>query len=184
MIYCRTCGAQNADEAAVCGTCGASLVAAPAPAPVARRKLGWLWALLAVVVIVALLAGSGAWYYFDGPCGVGQVRAAADQLQLIARRWQDSVTLAGSTSRIALSGPVATMQSVERDTENTPVPKCLEGARTLLTLSMTDAITGFVDFMGQRPDAQVKQDFDRSTSGLTLFANELARVHQCAPFCP
>ncbi len=63
------------------------------------------------------------------------------------RKWSDASTLAGSTGRIALAGPVATLQALYRDTEAMTVPPCLERAKNALVSGMDMEVRGFVTFM-------------------------------------
>lgn len=62
-------------------------------------------------------------------------------------RWQDASTVAGTTSRIALSMPVATMQAIKREVENLIVPPCLAAGKTELVKGMQATIDGYLAFM-------------------------------------
>ncbi|MVT28776.1 hypothetical protein GO496_10580 [Acidovorax citrulli] len=43
-------------------------------------------------------------------------------MDTLVARWDDAVKVASTTGRIALSGPVATLQAIRRETEGVTVP--------------------------------------------------------------
>lgn len=67
-------------------------------------------------------------------------------------RWEDAVRVAESTSRISLSTPVATLQSIRRETQELTVPPCMDEAKSTLVKSMDLTIEGFLTFMTQKGD--------------------------------
>lgn len=73
--------------------------------------------------------------------------AEAGQLLAIYRRWVDAERLASATGRIALSGPVATMQAVQREAEIVTVPACLGDAKAALIDLTTKSTTALIEFM-------------------------------------
>lgn len=73
--------------------------------------------------------------------------AEAGQLLAIYRRWVDAERLASATGRIALSGPVATMQAVQREAESVAVPACLGDAKQALVDLTTKSTTALIEFM-------------------------------------
>lgn len=70
-----------------------------------------------------------------------------ERINDIVKQWDDAVTLAGSTARINLDGPVSTLQNIKRETEQLIVPLCLERGKSLLLSSMDLRINGFIEFM-------------------------------------
>lgn len=75
---------------------------------------------------------------------LAQAFKAVDDLYV---RWQDASTVAGTTSRIALSTPVANMQSIKRDAENLAVPPCLAAGKSEMVKGMQLTIEGYLEFM-------------------------------------
>lgn len=69
---------------------------------------------------------------------------AADDLYL---RWQDAREVATSSSRMALSGPLATLQAVRRDAKELTVPPCLDRGKEELLAGMDLTIEGVLVFM-------------------------------------
>lgn len=62
-------------------------------------------------------------------------------------RWADAWALSGTTARIALSGPVADLQTIRRDVQFTQWPPCAQHAADLLMDGMNSEITGLLGFM-------------------------------------
>lgn len=69
---------------------------------------------------------------------------SADDLYL---RWQDARQVATSSSRMALSGPITTLQSVRRDAKDLTVPPCLNRGKEELLAGMDLTIDGVLVFM-------------------------------------
>lgn len=66
----------------------------------------------------------------------------------IYRRWIDAEKLATVSSRVALSGPAASLQSIQRELESVPVPECMAKAKAaFLELSAKAAamVLAFMD---------------------------------------
>lgn len=65
----------------------------------------------------------------------------------VYRRWVDAERLASATGRIALAGPVASMQAVQRDAEAITVAPCLGDAKKALVDLTTKSTTALIEFM-------------------------------------
>lgn len=103
---------------------------------------------------------------------VGPVQAAP--LMNAYRRWIDGERLALATGRIALAGPVAALQALQREVEQMPVPECLADSKqalvglssasvnTLLQFMHKDELTGMVYQFLDRP--KLIQAFEQSVS--------------------
>lgn len=75
--------------------------------------------------------------------------ALAKPLLDLYRRWADAERLALSTSRVALSGPVAAMQAIQREAEAFVSPPCLDGARKILVDLTKKSSDGLLQFMAK-----------------------------------
>ena len=115
------------------------------PAPGFRKYFIWL----------ALAAGIGGVAYgglktLDEYKLSNAVNTNTEQLEALQKLYQvfvDDTRLAGSTGRIALSGPVGQLQKVSRDTFELKVSKCLESTQTSMVAGMETVVDGFVMFM-------------------------------------
>lgn len=87
-----------------------------------------------------------------------------EKINGITKKWDDAVTLAGSTARINLDGPVSTMQNIKREAELLIVPLCLERPKSLLLSSMDLRIDGFIEFM---------QEHEATSSALVIDSVDL-----------
>lgn len=158
-----------------------------APSPVVVTKKGGKTLLIILVIIVLVLGlggGSFGWYYYYGPCGKARVEEAGEKISDTLDRWGDAEKIASSTSRISLSGPVADLQEIRRDTGNLEVPQCLETAREKLVLAMDSSIEGYLAFMSNESDFNVSAHFKLAATRLSELTEEMLRVRGCAPFCP
>jgi hypothetical protein len=70
-----------------------------------------------------------------------------EELNNIESKWQDSLRVASSTSRIALSGPLMQMQSIKRELDSIYVSSCLKEAKKSLAEHMEKSISAFLSFM-------------------------------------
>lgn len=73
--------------------------------------------------------------------------AANKSVDDLIGRWEDAVKIAGTTGRIALSGPVSAMQALRRDAEQITVSPCMDQAKGHLVKHMGSTIEAFLVFM-------------------------------------
>lgn len=71
----------------------------------------------------------------------------ASELNKIILEWTDAATIAGATSRIALSQPVAKMQEIKRNISTKKYQGCAESTRLLYVDAMTTNIDAYLTFM-------------------------------------
>lgn len=76
---------------------------------------------------------------------VGPVQA--DPLMKAYRRWIDGERLALATGRIALAAPVATLQALQREVEQMPVPACLADSKQALVALSSASVNTLLQFM-------------------------------------
>jgi hypothetical protein len=134
-------------------------------------------ALQAGILLGILLVGGGGWLYYRQEVERNRIeeaaiaalkaeqRAEAERREIerleaqriqqakaslasIEERWRDAFGIARVASRIALPGPVASLQAIRREAQALDVPPCLLVARAHLVDGMTEAIRGFTTFMG------------------------------------
>ena len=93
-----------------------------------------------------------------------------EQIQPLLEEWGDTVEVANSTARIALSSLVSNMQRIQREVEAVDSPDCARHANGLLTGGMDDVIDAFLAFMSNESDSVVSVQFSsgyvRILSGL------------------
>lgn len=172
MKTCRACGyVRHPDDTAPdyeCPKCGRVYAKTDAPAsqpratvikghspsdedvPSRASSTGWL--KLAGVVFVSAMIGAGYFTYAERQAKEAERaanRASIDAIVAAANRWDDAVKLAQSTPRIALAGPLGSMQSLRREVETMSVSACVIPARDALASAMTSQLNGFLAFMGQ-----------------------------------
>lgn len=72
---------------------------------------------------------------------------ATKDLERLHARWKDASMLASNTSRIALTTPVASLQSIRREAVDMVVPECLDGPKAALLQGMEKEIEAYMNFM-------------------------------------
>ncbi len=93
-------------------------------------------------------------------------------MDTLVARWDDAVKVASTTGRIALSGPVATLQAIKRDTEGVTVPPCLDAGKAGLLRSMSSTEKGFLTFMRNELNigsALSQSDFDEAAAAMEIY---------------
>ena len=103
-----------------------------------------------------------------------------DALKALHTRWVDAVHLANNTARIQLSGQIAALQAIKRDTEAALVPPCLTGPKASLVESMATTIDGFIAFMSD-PDIGKYVAQDKLSKGQELLSKYEQGLSGCGP---
>jgi hypothetical protein len=150
-----------------------------------QKQQRFLAGLLMVLLFLCLgmTALGGRWYYLHGPCGVARVEESSHTLSNQFQVFNDAFDIAKRTSRIALSGPIAEIQKIKRDTEEIQVPACLEPAKRELMTSIEKSLDGFQAFLAEEADARVAAHLNESVDHMGIFNRTLITVSECAPFC-
>ncbi len=65
--------------------------------------------------------------------------------------WEDAINLASSTPRIQLASQIAELQRIRRAVETQVWPTCAAKVKAILLDMMNETITGFTEFLAQRP---------------------------------
>jgi hypothetical protein len=125
----------------------------------------------------------GPAYQYYGPCGVTKVKDSLKEISDIMNRWEDAESIASSTSRVSLSGPVADLQAIQRDAEKLTMPGCMTPIKEKLTHAMEYSIKGYLAFMQEATDSTVGIYFDQAGSDMAELADLILVVKACAPNC-
>lgn len=112
---------------------------------------------------------------------VQEINQARTTIKATMVKYQDALQLAASTSRIALSGPVAAMQALKREADLIAVPMCMSNSKEFLIQGMNASIQHFLDFMQQKSSgteqeesaANIKAYFDNARTAQDLCNNLL-----------
>lgn len=99
-----------------------------------------------------------------------------DELGEIESRWSDALEVAASSSRLALSGPLADLQEIRRDTERLDLPDCLRLPRNSLVESMDGVIEAFILFLQDEPQSEIDRAFDQATSARRRYNTQIERI--------
>jgi hypothetical protein len=94
----------------------------------------------------------------------------------LIKEWDDAETVAGSTSRIALSPAVSELQRIRREVDNLELPDCAEYAQYYLVTYMDTVIEAYLLFMADAPDYSVSDKFEEADSQLEQFSQEFSNM--------
>lgn len=107
--------------------------------------------------------------------------ASNKALDQVLTRWDDAMKIAGTTGRIALAAPVASLQTVRREAEALSVSLCMDPAKALLVSSMQNTIDGFITFMRNEyklGDKLAQPSFDEASKQFAEFKTARANCSQ------
>lgn len=190
MKTCLNCQKENNDDLKFCGYCGASLDAASLPAEnLVKPKKKFRWWIIPLILILVGGIAFGVYYFVTqsaiaaNPCTQEKFNAAMVKIEDVYTRFSDTASLAGSTSRIALSGPVGNMQSIYREAQKLDLPTCLAQAKDHMENVMFWTLEGYDRFMLQKEESLVKSAFEEADRYMLNFVKELDRLRACVPDC-
>ncbi len=149
-----------------------------------KRKSPLVLIIIGAVLLVGIIVGAiYINWYNNGPCGVKAVEEGVKLLDDQYDVFKDALAIAGSTSRISLSGPIADLQEIGRDTEDIEVTECLIPARSWLVYSIDKYTTAFLKFTSNEDDDVVSAWITGASSALDSYLEEISRVQECTPNC-
>jgi hypothetical protein len=134
--------------------------------------------LLALIGLLSLLAACSV----PGLAScVDQSQPFFDQIEPLARRWDDANKLAGQTPRMQLAVQIASLQAIRRDVQDLKPPECSKAAQTALVGAMDATIQGYVDFLAQKSDSTVSASFKLASTQMNAYILALEAARGLAP---
>ena len=129
------------------------------------------WLLLVSVALSLVACDSSAVSFGATPtptCESG-LPAFAQQLDPLAREWDDANAVANSTPRSALATQISNLQSVRRRVQDLNTPACGAKMKGHLVSSMDATIDGYIAFLGQKVDTEVNAKFEAAKTEMTAY---------------
>lgn len=90
-------------------------------------------------------------------CPAGEVKGYLDELDSLLEAFDDTVTVAKSTSRIGLAPVIESMQSHKRSIRQLAGPECASYLTDLVMVAVETEIGAFLSFMAQESDTSVSR---------------------------
>ena len=143
-----------------------------------KSRRGWL-----IAIVVVLVFAGFAWYYYYGPCGITTTQEALEELADISDDFMRQASIADSTPRISLSGPIMTMQNTYEDLNDLEVPGCLEEVKYDMLTGMYYTMNGYLAFMSSEEDQVINDKFEDAAKYIIKAERKLREVQDCIPFC-
>ena len=151
---------------------------------VMKRSRRFLWiAIPSSILLIVAAVGLYAWYTVVRPCDINAVNRAAIILLRQRDRYDHTYQFATSAARDAIVRPVGDLQQILMDTQDVPVPSCMQTAKYELIDYMGTVIRAFQAFGAQETESTVRELIDQSEIHYDNFAAEVEAVRECAPFC-
>jgi len=162
---------------------GSDVARPPIPSVPPNKRRETRKTVLVVMVIVLLLGGGGfGRFYSYGPCGKQLIQQATDSFDSLFKRFSDTNRIANSTARIALSGPVQTLQSYVQEAEKIEVPTCLDYAKSSFVSALDDTVQSYLYFMSEY-ESLVSVALEDAAKQFSEYEIEAKVVAACSPFC-
>ena len=146
------------------------------------RRFPWAAGALIVLLIVAAV-GTYAWSSLYKPCEPNAVKEASAFLINYRNLYDATYQVSTGALPNSLVRPVNALQQVFMDTQEIPVPACLQKAKNELIDYMGTVIRAFRAYGAREPDATVRDLINQSNEHYDNFTKELEEVNKCAPFC-
>lgn len=90
--------------------------------------------------------------------------------------WDDANTLASTTSRIALAGPVGQLQALRRRATDLNPPACAEFVHAELIDYMDETVDTYIAFMSDASDSEMSRRFRDASEKLDRFKEDFERL--------
>lgn len=92
------------------------------------------------------------------------------------RRWADAERLAMATSRIALAGPAAALQALQREAQAFKSPPCLQMAQLSLQTLVGKSVESILQFMGKEEITGMLYQYVERPKLIPQFEREVANA--------
>ena len=145
-------------------------------------RVRWLVGILIVLIIimpVSIYAGS----YLYNPCEVEAVKEASTFLTAQLNSYDRVYQVAVTATRTAPDHPVNALKQILMDTQQLPVPTCMQTAKKELINYMGTVILAFQAYRAGEADTTVWDLIRQSNVQYTNFKTELNAINKCTPFC-
>lgn len=96
-----------------------------------------------------------------------EIEKSFGEMRALFGRWADAEKLASSAPRVALAGPVASLQEIKRQVAALTVAPCLVEAKQALETGMSYRVDAYIAFMQQ---SSISADMEVSTGQFEKFS--------------
>lgn len=111
-------------------------------------------------------------------CNQEDVDLYIKNLKSLLEEFDDIVTVASSTSRIALSPEIREMQSLKRKIRNLDHPECANYLHDLVLLAVETQINAFISFLSQDSDTVVARKMSAANEARRIVDKELSAFQE------
>lgn len=148
-----------------------------------QKPRRFLWSVSALITLLVLAGGTYAGYTLQRSCDVNAVQEASDLLTIQTKHYDDVYQVATNAFQTTLEAPVITLQQILMDTQEIPVPACMQTAKGELLTYMKIVIRALRAYAAQETNATILDLIAQSNQHYGNFFTELETVKKCAPLC-
>ena len=106
-------------------------------------------------------------------CPQDEVKKYLDDLDALLEEFDDTVTIAQSTSRIGLASVIQTMQSQKRSIARLDAPDCAKYLTDMVVVAVETKIDAFLSFMAQASDTSVSRKLNAADEARTTVNGQI-----------
>lgn len=107
-------------------------------------------------------------------CPDEEVISYLDELDLLLEEFDDTVEIAGSTSRMGLAPVIQDMQSQKRDARRLDRPECANYLEDLVVVAIETKVDAFISFLSQDSDTVVARKLTASEEVRSMVDDEIS----------
>lgn len=137
--------------------------------------------LVSSIAVVSVIGSAIAYYQLTKDtfiCSKGQIEEVSKKIDVIINNWDDTNSLAASSSRIALTTPVSKLQDIQKEIRGLSSPRCAKLVIESL-LEMTDAtVQSYLLFMQNKSDSVVEEQINDAKYKQKFFITSYSLLKQ------
>ncbi len=175
MKTCPQCGRDNPEDANLCSNCGWKFIFIHEH-PVKKKSFIPILLLTVLILCIGIFGVSSLFSSHKPISCAAQSQSYLNRLDPLLNAWDDANSVASSTARIALSGPVGDLQSIRRQVSDLAHPDCANTVHQYAIGYMDSVIKGYLSFMAKENESTTQSYFDLASNQLDKFTVALSTL--------
>lgn len=99
-----------------------------------------------------------------------------DEIKLVLSSWNDAQKIVDASPRMSLATPLATLQTIKRDTAAKIVPSCIEQTHGILLQWMDATIEGYLVFLRNEGQPVVDAQFEVASAWFGIYKSNMNKL--------
>jgi len=126
-----------------------------------------LVAVIGGIILIALVVVSVINYRDN------QQKKAGESMIALMSKWDDALSVASASPRIALAAPVKDLQAIRAEAKDLKVTGCLLKPKEGMEFGMEETVQTFISFMRGSESDSGHNNFDRAALGFTQYRDSM-----------